>query len=142
MSCVQKRGLVETHDTAKIAHVNEPMPFEEWLTAVAETPQDVDPAWLRWLRDTYALRGPISNDELQVVAFDAWTTHAEEAFPHVLADFVMEPVTEELWSGWPVCSDDGYGLDAELADGRAIWRCRSPRHELVARIGELGLPSR
>jgi hypothetical protein len=178
--------------------VSEPTSSEAWLTSVGATPEDLEPGDLDWARETYALRGPISRDELEWMAFDAWTATAEAAFPEVVgdivrttglrphleiwwpdfafvevsgwfsgllvrfesgsesgrdvpdwgrdlqtalvavADFVMEPVTEELWSGWPVCPDDGYGLDPEVADGRAIWRCRSPQKEVVAAIGELG----
>ena len=181
--------------------VSEPTSFEEWLTTVGPTPEDLEPEDLDWARETYALRGPISRDELEYLAFGKLIRRAEEAFPAVtadierttglvahlqiwwpdmypgdlswcdvglsvgfgptagptttagsvndwgsdlpsalvaVADFVMEPVMEEQWSGWPVCPRDGYGLDPELADGRAIWRCRSPRNEVVAPIGELG----
>ena len=56
-----------------------------------------------------------------------------------IADFAMEWVSEAIGWPWPTCPEDNYGLDPELVDGRAVWRCRSARHEVVAAIGELGL---
>jgi hypothetical protein len=173
--------------------------FDDWLRSLirsSDEPADeaIDDEWLAWLRELYALRGPLSRAEVHELALWAQIASAEEAFPLVVADierttdqsasfqifrpdwqdadslgltirlndggtslspigwgptldsalvavadFAMEWVMEALWTAWPVCPADNYGLDATLVDGKAVWRCRSALHEVVAPIGELGL---
>jgi hypothetical protein len=53
-----------------------------------------------------------------------------------VADNLRDHVMDDLWTVWPVCPDDGFGLDPRPVEGRASWYCRRGNHT-VGPIGEL-----
>jgi hypothetical protein len=64
-----------------------------------------------------------------------FSMRAPEAICEVV-DNLRDHVVDELSAVWPVCPDDGLGLDPRPVDGRAMWYCRVGKHA-VAPIGQL-----
>lgn len=53
-----------------------------------------------------------------------------------VADNIRDEVVDELGAAWPVCPQDGLGLDPRVKDGRAVWYCRVGEH-IAGDIGDL-----
>ena len=60
---------------------------------------------------------------------------APEAICEV-ADNLRDHVVDEMATVWPLCPDDGLGLDPRPVDGMAMWHCRVGDHA-VSSIGQL-----
>jgi hypothetical protein len=54
-----------------------------------------------------------------------------------VADATQEVIMEMIWRVWPVCSTHDRGLNAELEDEIAVWRCTGAGTHVVAPVGEL-----
>jgi hypothetical protein len=53
-----------------------------------------------------------------------------------VADNLLAHVMNDLWTVWPQCPTDEYGLDPRIVDGVATWCCRLD-NDVVSPIGEL-----
>ncbi len=60
---------------------------------------------------------------------------APEALCEV-ADNLRNHVVDDLWTVWPLCPNDGLGLDPRPVDRQAVWYCRVGNH-VLSPIGKL-----
>lgn len=71
----------------------------------------------------------------------AWVIDTDAELLAAVAEQVQEDSMEERVFVWPVCPEHQLGGHADVLDDRAVWTCRATGGHVIARIGELSLPT-